>query len=196
MNEGRANIRDDLLEATFWFVRSAAQLAGVRRIALVGSILRDRRSPKDVDLIVYVADDGDLADLASAARRLQGRLQSQNRGADVFLADEHGRYLGRTCPWKVCQPRIRASCDAIHCGRRSHLHDDLGTIRLPDSLIAAPPLDLWPVVVRRCRLPADVERLVNCLHEPHSNPVKHAAGSHTPAGPTHRDVIHQSQNTD
>jgi predicted nucleotidyltransferase len=195
MTEGRANIRDDLLEATFWFVQSVAQLAGVRRIALVGSILRDRRSPKDVDLLVYVADDADLADLAAAARRLQGRLQSQNRGADVFLADEHGRYLGRTCPWKVCQPGIRASCDAIHCGRRSHLHDDLGTIRLPDSLIAAPPLDLWPVVVRRCRPPADVERLVNRLHEPHSNQVEHAAASHAPAGPAHGDAIHQSQNT-
>jgi predicted nucleotidyltransferase len=168
MNEGRTNVRDALLEATLWFVQSAAQLAGVRRIALVGSTLRDCRSPKDVDLLVYVADDADLADLASTARRLQGRLQSQNRGADVFLADEHGQYLGRTCPWKLCQPGVRVSCDASHCGRRPHLHDDLGTIRLHDSLIVAPPLDLWPLVVRRCRPPADVERLVSRVQEPHS----------------------------
>jgi hypothetical protein len=176
MNEGQANVRHALLEAALRFVQSAAQLAGVRRIALVGSILIDRPSPKDVDLLVYVAEDADLTALASAARQLQGRLQGQNRGADVFLADENGRYLGRTCAWKVCQPGMRASCDAIHCGRRPHLHDDFGTIRLPDSLVAAPPLDLWPVVVRRCRPPADVERLVSRLHEPHSDPVEHGAG--------------------
>ena len=187
MNEGRANVRDALLEAAFLFVQSAAQLAGVRRIALVGSILRDRRSPKDVDLIVYIADDADLEDLAWAARRLQGRLQSQNRGADVFLADEHGRYLGRTCPWKSCQPGLRVSCDALHCGRRRHLHDDLGTIRPADSLIAAPPLDLWPVVVRRCRPPADVERLISRLHEPHNRPVEPSAASRALAGLAHRE---------
>ena len=94
MNEGRSNVRDALLEATLWFVQSAAQLVGVRRIALVGSIVTGRRSPKDVDLLVCIAADADLAALASAARRLQGRLQSQNRGADVFLADEHASPRG------------------------------------------------------------------------------------------------------
>jgi predicted nucleotidyltransferase len=167
MNDGRANVRDSLLEAALLFVQSAARLSGVQRIALIGSILSDRPSPKDVDLLVYVADDADLAPLASAARRLQGRLQSQNRGADVFLADERRRYLGRTCSWKTCRPGVRASCDAVHCGRRPHLHDDLATIRLPDSLISAPPFELWPLVVRRCQVPADVERLVCRLYEPH-----------------------------
>jgi predicted nucleotidyltransferase len=76
-----------LLEAAFRFVQAAAQLPGVQRIALIGSILSGRQNPKDVDLLVYVADDADLAPLASAARRLKGRLQGQNLGADVFLAD-------------------------------------------------------------------------------------------------------------
>jgi hypothetical protein len=144
MNASRANVRDSLLEAALWFVQAAAQLSEVQRIALIGSILSDRQSPKDVDLLVYVADAADLAPLASTARRLQGRLQSQNRGADVFLADEQHQYLGRTCSWTSCRPGIRASCDALHCGRRPHLHDDLATIRLPDLLIAAPPLEALP----------------------------------------------------
>jgi hypothetical protein len=187
MNESRANVRDSLLEATLWFVQVAAQLSGVQRIALVGSILSHRQSPKDVDLLVYVADDADLVPLASTARRRQGRLQSQNRGADVFLADEQRRYLGRTCSWKLCQPGIRASCDALHCGGRPHLHDDLATSRLPDSLIAAPPLDLWPIVVRRCQVPTDVETLVSRLHEPHNNAVEQTAGSRSVAPAAHRE---------
>lgn len=168
--------RTDLLEAALGFVQLAARLSEVQRVALIGSILSDRPNPKDVDLLVYVADDADLASLASAARRLQGRLQSQNRGADVFLADARRHYLGRTCSWKLCMPGVRASCDALHCGRRPHLHDDLATIRLPDSLIAAPPLELWPVVVRRCQVPADVERLVSRLHEPHKSAFEQTAG--------------------
>jgi hypothetical protein len=72
MNESRANVRDSLLEAALWFVRAAAQLSGVRRIAFVGSILSHRQHPKDIDLLVYVADDADLVPLASTARRSKG----------------------------------------------------------------------------------------------------------------------------
>jgi hypothetical protein len=133
MNESRANVRDSLLEAALWFVRAAAQLSGVRRIAFVGSILSRRQRSKDIDLLVYVADDADLVPLASTARRLQGRLQSQNRGADVFLADEQHRYWGRTCSWKLCQPGIRASCDALHCGAGGRI--SMTTWRQLDSLI-------------------------------------------------------------
>ncbi|MFQ5830971.1 MAG: hypothetical protein ACE5JD_17735 [Candidatus Methylomirabilia bacterium] len=187
MIDDQPKVRDSLLEAALWFVQTAARLSGVQRIALIGSILSDRPSPKDIDLVVYVSDDADLAPLASAARRLQGRLQSQNRGADVFLADEQRRYLGRTCPWKECRPGIRASCDALHCGGRPYLHDDLATIRLPDSLIAAPLLELWPIVVRRCQVPADVERLVSHLQQPRNSAVERPAGSHSLAVAAHRE---------
>ena len=169
-NETTVKARNNLLDAALSFVESAARLQGVRRIALIGSLLTDRPSPKDVDLLVFVIDDADLAPLALAARRLKGRLQSQNRGADIFLADEQGRYLGRICSWKVCQPGVRASCDALHCGRRPYLHDDLATIRLDGSLITAPPLQLWPTVVRRGEIPADVEVLVRRLEQPHNKP--------------------------
>lgn len=49
-------------------------------------------------------------------------------------------------------------CDALHCGRRPYLHDDLRTITLERSLIIAPPLELWPHIVTRVAVPADVEQ--------------------------------------
>src|SRR5437899_8432129 len=187
MIEDQPKVRDSLLEAALGFVQSAARLSGIRCIALIGSIVSDRPSPKDIDLVVYVADDADLAPLASTARRLKGRLQSHNRGADVFLADEGRHYLGRTCSWKECRPGVRASCDALHCGRRPYLHDDLATVRLPDSLTAAPPLELWPHAVRRCEAPADVEGLVSRLAQPHNPAVEQPAGSHSLAAAAHRE---------
>ncbi len=186
MNDHSLGVRGKLLEAALWFVRSAVELPGVRRIALIGSIMTGRASPKDVDLLVYVTDDLDLTALAGLGRRLKGRLQSHSRGADVFLADERGRYIGRTCSWKVCRPGVRASCDALHCGRRPYLHDDLKTVRLADALIAAPPLELWPGVVRKCTAPADVERLLATLAEPHNNRLQAPVGGLGGAMPARR----------
>jgi len=182
MSAVRGSVRAQLLDGVLGFVRSAVKLIGVRRIALVGSIVTDRTDPKDVDLLVSVADGADLAPLAALARRLKGRAQSMNRGADVFLADERGNYLGRACSWKTCQAGVRASCDAQHCGRRAYLHDDLATVRLSEALVSAPPLELWPVVVRRCAVPADVELLVARLGEPHNNGIQAAAGAGARAG--------------
>ena len=166
-----ANIRTELLDAALRFIESAAGLPGVQRITLIGSLLTNRSSPKDVDLLVFVTEDADLAPLALAARRLKGRLQSLNRGADVFLADDQGRYLGRICSWKVCQPGVRAACDALHCGRRPYLHDDLATIRLDSSLVAAPPLQLWPTVACRVEVPPDVGAAVRRLEQQHNKAV-------------------------
>jgi len=72
----QAGSRERFLDEVLRFVRSAANLPGVLRIALVGSILTDRPDPKDVDVLVSVADDAELAPLAALGRRLQGRLQS------------------------------------------------------------------------------------------------------------------------
>lgn len=156
-------IRDQMLAGVLRFVRAVEPIAGVRRIALIGSIVTAKRTPKDVDLLVTVTDDADLAPLARCARRLQGELQGFNHWADVFLADERGRYLGRTCTWRECRPGIRASCDALQCGGRPHLHDDLGDVRLNQAIILEPPVQLWPVVVRRGPVPRDVEDLLDRL---------------------------------
>ena len=155
-------VRSQLLEAALSFVRSAARLAGVQRIALIGSLTTPEPSPKDIDLLVTVADEMDLAPLARAARQLNGRAMQtgQSRGGDVFLADADGIYLGRSCLWKECGPGIRASCDALHCGRRHYLHDDLRTIELQPGLIKTPPIELWPEVVTRGAVPTDVEEVL------------------------------------
>jgi hypothetical protein len=129
----------------------------------MGSIVTAKSDPKDIDVLVVIADDADLARLARHARRLQGHAQSFNRGADVFLADDGGNYIGRTCRWKECRPGIRQSCDARHCGRRAHLHDDLDAVTLNASVVAAPPVTLWPVVERRGHVPPDLEEIVAAL---------------------------------
>ncbi len=147
-----------LIAEALAFAQGASRLPGVTRIALLGSLTTPEPDPKDADLLVTVADDADLAPLAALGRRLQGRAQNRNRGADVFLADPEGNYLGRTCPWRECRPGLRQSCDALHCGRRPYLHDDLATIKLALSLIAAPPVELWPGMVVRVPIPGDLER--------------------------------------
>ena len=129
----------------------------------MGSIVTAKPHPKDIDVLVVVSDEADLAPLAVHARRLQGHAQSFNRGADVFLANERGEYIGRTCRWKDCRPGLRQSCDARHCGRRPHLHDDLDAVTLRQSVVGAPPVTLWPAVERRGALPRDLEEVVAAL---------------------------------
>ena len=144
MNETSEAHRRQLLDALRRFVAEVRQIAGVRRISVLGSIVTTKPDPKDVDVLVVVADDADLTPLATCARRLQGQAQSFNRGADVFLADERGSYIGRTCHWRDCRPGVRRSCDALHCGRRSFLHDDLDAITLHSTFVLSPPITLWP----------------------------------------------------
>jgi hypothetical protein len=83
-----------------------------------------------------------------------------SRSGDVFLVDVAGSYLGRTCPWKECGPGIRMSCQAQHCGQRHYLYDDLQNIRLEPAVIQTPPIELWPAVMPRVEVPADVEELL------------------------------------
>ena len=128
------------------------------RIALLGSLTTAKLDPKDADLLVTVRDDTDLAALARLARRLKGRTQTRNHGADIFLANETPRYIGRVCGWRECVPGIRMACKAQHCGRRTFLHDDLQNVTLSAELVRAPPLELWPDVVRHVIPPSDVDR--------------------------------------
>ena len=160
MNAAAEGHRPQLLDGLRRFVRSVRDIPGVKSIAVLGWIVTTKPNPKDIDVLVVVADDADLTPLATASRRLQGHAQSFNRGADVFLANERGTYIGRTCHWRDCRPSVRQSCDALHCGRRPYLHDDLDAIRLNSSLVVSPPVTLWPHVERRGQLPPDVEEIV------------------------------------
>jgi hypothetical protein len=93
-------------------------------------------SPKDIDFLVVVDDDSNLEPLARLGRKMKGRAQNMNRGADVFLADVNGKYIGRTCSWSECRPGKRMSCDALNCGKRHYLHDDLKSIQQRKALKA------------------------------------------------------------
>jgi hypothetical protein len=155
--------RAELLVAAVSFVRAVRAIPGVRQISLVGSIVTPRANPKDIDFLIQITDDADVRVLARHGRRLQGRAQQCNRGADIFLADERGQYLGRTCQWKDCRPGVRMACDARHCGRRPHLHDDLDAVVLAATVVAEPPVTLWPELIRRVALPADVEAMITEL---------------------------------
>ncbi|HEY1234365.1 MAG TPA: hypothetical protein VH851_06740 [Candidatus Binatia bacterium] len=157
LRHDQLTVRDYLLSEVRRFVERARACPGVRRIALIGSLTIDKKGPKDADLLVTVDDDADLTPLAAAARKLKGHAQSRNRGADIFLADPSGNYIGRICHWRECRPGIRASCDARHCGRRAFLHDDIDDVTLNASLVKAPPLELWPKILCRVQLPKDVQ---------------------------------------
>jgi hypothetical protein len=91
-------------------------------------------------------------------RRLQGTAQTINLGADIFLADAAGRYLGRTCRYREYHPRV--ACRALNCGLRQHLNDDLQVVTLSSAIIGAPPIDLWPRIVARCAVQADTHALL------------------------------------
>src|SRR5436190_21032409 len=150
--------RRELLFAVRSFVRAARVCPGVLRIALVGSLATNKAIPKDADVLVTIDGAIDLAELARAGRRLKGTAQTINLGADIFLATTTGSYLGRICHYRECHRR--AACRAQHCGRRDHLNDDLHVVTLSRELLAAPPIDLWPNVVRRIAVPPDVEAIL------------------------------------
>ena len=153
-----AEPRRPLLLAVRSFVRTARDCPGVLGIALLGSLTTTKLIPKDADLLVTIDESIQLAELAHAGRRLQGFAQTINLGADIFLANEGGGYVGRICHYRKCFPR--AACLAQNCSRRQHLNDDLQVVALSTELIAGPPVTLWPKVVRRVTVPPDVETLL------------------------------------
>ncbi len=124
------DLRKIMFAEVLKFVGIAREIAGLHRIALIGSLATDKEFPKDIDLLVTIADECDLARLASLGRKLAGRMAAHSAGADIFLASPDGKYLGRICSRKMCGPGIRASCDALSSGVRHFLHDDLGSIQL------------------------------------------------------------------
>jgi hypothetical protein len=152
------NPRPHLLNAVLALVRAARSTPGVLRISLLGSLATDKPVPKDADVLVAIDAAMDLGPLARLGRRLQGTAQTINLGADIFLADASGRYLGRICHYRECRPRV--ACRALSCGRRQHLNDDLQIVTLSPALISAPPIDLWPRIVARCAVPANTQALL------------------------------------
>ena len=155
-----SEIRTKIISEILIFFEKAKLIPGIIRIALIGSLTTEKPKPKDVDLLINITNDSDLKRLAKLTRQLNGRTQNFNHNSEVFLADENNNYIGRICHWKNCGPGIRKSCDALHCGLRKYLHDDLKTITLDKNLILEPPIELWPEIIRRIDVPIDVEKLL------------------------------------
>src|SRR6476660_8418121 len=128
--------RRHLLRAVLAFVRAARSTPGVLRIALLGSLATDKPVPKDADVLVTIDPAVNLDPLARLGRRLKGTAQTINLGADIFLADAVGRYLGRICHYRECRPRL--ACRALSCGLRQRLNDDLQIVTLSPTGRAAP----------------------------------------------------------
>lgn len=154
--------RKELLSHLPWFVSAVTKLPGIRRVALLGSITTNKKDPKDIDFLVVVDNDAELEPLAKLGRQIKGRAQQLNRGADIFLANPQGKYIGRTCSWRECAPGIRRSCDALNCGKRHYLHDDLRTVKLSDETVRD-AMELWPSLKRRPNLPDDLEEVLKQL---------------------------------
>jgi hypothetical protein len=163
MNKNRyhgnvAEPRAPLLQAVLRFVLDGRICRGVLRMALIGSLTTEKPLPKDADVLVTIEDSLDLGPLARAARRLKGTAQQINLGADIFLANAEGQYVGRICHYRECHRRV--ACRAQHCGRQGHLNDDLQVLTLAPALIELPPVELWPGIHRRVPVPSDVEELL------------------------------------
>lgn len=144
------------------FTVAASQVRGVTRIALIGSLTTPKPNPKDADVLVSIEPNADIARLAALGRKLKGQGQQFNLGADIFLASSDGEYLGRTCSYRDCHPRV--SCRGSSCGARKYVCDDLRVVTLSPSLIAEPPLELWPQRLARCELPVDTANLLSESH--------------------------------
>jgi hypothetical protein len=150
--------REELLDAARRFVESAARIDGVLRIAIVGSLVTPKPRPKDTDLLVTISEAANIKALAKAGRSLKGGLQQKGSGADIFLCTPAGEYLGRTCSYRECHPRV--ACRGHQCTFKTWICDDLQEVCLDSELLLEPPVELWPAVVRRQQLPEDVERVL------------------------------------
>lgn len=157
MNPGpsiRPNPRRHLLQGAARFVERSITIPGVREIFLIGSLTTEKADPKDVDLLVAIGPEMDLPALAEAGRRLKGHTQQINKGADIFLSQD-GSYLGRTCRYR--EVFHRQSCGKLRCFHgRPHLCDTAGLFRLPDTIVAAPLIRLWPEFKAFTQAPPDV----------------------------------------
>lgn len=140
------------------FVRGARGRPEVQRIALIGSLATTKSEPKDVDVLVTVVGHEHLARLADLGRKLKGAAQQHNCGADIFLCTSRHQYLGRTCSYRECRPRV--ACAGRNCKAGSYLKDDLHIVKLATELMRQPPIELWPDVRAHIEPPRDVRTLL------------------------------------
>jgi hypothetical protein len=166
MNDG-ASDRDFLLRLLAKFAAAARNVPGVVRIAVIGSLTTEKLTPKDADALVTVRDNADFQKLALIGRKMKGAAQTRGRGADIFLANENGQYIGRTCSFKECHPRV--ACRGSQCSQGAWICNDFDEVRLSPELIANPPVVLWPQLQVRQPVPMDLQKIVIKRFESASN---------------------------
>ena len=145
--------RRALLLAVCSFVRAARICPGVLRIALIGSLVTNKPIPKDADVLVTIDDTTDLTGLARAASAPQGVCSNHQPSSLMRLgvtSDAFASIASAIRAWHA-SPSI---ADAAPTSTMTHV------VTLSKELLAAPPIDLWPDVVRRLKVPPDVEALL------------------------------------
>ena len=145
--------RRALLLAVCSFVRAARICPGVLRIALMGSLVTNKPIPKDADVLVTIDDTTDLTGLARAASAPQGVCSNHQPSSLMRLgvtSDAFASIASAIRAWHA-SPSI---ADAAPTSTMTHV------VTLSKELLAAPPIDLWPDVVPRVKVPPDVEALL------------------------------------
>jgi hypothetical protein len=104
VGRSQLTVHDELLAEVRSFVERARDCPESVASRYIGSLATAKKDPKDADVLVTVDDDADLTPLAALGRKLKGRAQSRNKGADIFLADLAGDYIGCLCHWRECYP--------------------------------------------------------------------------------------------
>jgi hypothetical protein len=138
----------------------------VLRIALIGSITTTKPKPRDVDVIVTISEDLSIQSLAALGRKLLGKQVSVGdaSGADVFLATQDHDYLGRTCSYRECHPRVRCRGTQYN---GSYINNDFQVLRLKKELIQSPPVEVFPEVLVRKSLPDDLQAALEKYQKKH-----------------------------
>ena len=152
-----SNIRAAFIRNALEFAEKISQLEGVRRIAIVREITTPMKNPEILCLVVTVSEDAPIKPIADAGRKLKSRMQSMPTaaGADVFLASETHEYLGRTCSYRECHPR--AACQGSQCNG-TFVNNDFHVFTLEKEVIQSPPVEVFPQVIIRSRIPDDLRR--------------------------------------
>ena len=151
--------RQEGFRAAADYVTSAfAQLPGVERVVLIGSVAQPLRREvprfrefrrarvelwhecKDVDLAVWVQDPSQLENLRKALGRAVNTLFAETKigvahhQVDVFLLEPGtGRYLGRLCAFGKC-PNGKPECQVPGCGTLPFLKQHEGFVFEPQAL--------------------------------------------------------------
>lgn len=76
--------RTQLLELAKDYILLAKTIDGVNQISLIGSLLTNKKKPKDIDILCCIEDSLDLKDFAKISRRLQGKAGSIGVGLIFF----------------------------------------------------------------------------------------------------------------